>query len=680
MILLLAVASQSQLLPTDSPWVNLQSVVITAGTGFNSYQILSQLDLNTTPARSAQDLLRRVPGLFIAQHQGGGKAEQIFLRGFDADHGTDVSVAVDGMPVNMVSQAHGQGYADLHFLIPETVSGYDFGKGPYYTDHGDFTTAGYVDYRTINTPAHSLVKLEGGEFHTARLVTLLDLLPAPARAEGKSAYIAGEYLYSDGPFDNPEHFNRTNLFGKFITPIHSSGQLTVTASILGSHWRASGEIPNRAVAEGYMKDRFGAIDSAQGGNTTRANGVVKLETHLNDRLTMENEGYYSHYFFDLLSNFTFFYFYPSTGDEFRQHEQRDLYGYHGRLTHKTWWGPATLTSSAGWGLRYDDVSPSFLAHTMKGDTILSYIQLGLIREMNANGWLEETLKTGSWFFKAGLRADYLHFYYGNQAPASDTSAAIYTGANPRASKTISSPKIEIRYTASGNTQLYVRAGKGFHSNDARIVIANRGYQVLPAAVGADIGIDWKPAPGLYLNMALWYLYLRQEFTYGADLGDQAVTPGGRTTREGIDISTRYQATDWLFGRLDVNLARPRGLDAPKGMDYLPLAPTLTGTAALDFRFPNGFNGGISCRYLHDRPANEEGTLTAVGYFITDAAVSYTRKKYEIGLTVENLFNTSWSESQFEYTSRLKYETLPVNEVSYTPGTPLFAKLKFSIFF
>ncbi|HXB94744.1 MAG TPA: TonB-dependent receptor [Puia sp.] len=664
----------------DSSWVNMPSVMISANNGIHTYHILSQIDLDTHPARSAQDLLRLVPGLFIAQHQGGGKAEQIFLRGFDADHGTDVNVSVDGMPVNMVSQAHGQGYADLHFLIPETISSYDFGKGPYYTEKGDFTTAGYVDYHTVNAPAYNLIKVEGGQFHSGRVVTLLNLLPASSRAKGTNAYIAAEGLYSDGPFDHPEHFNRGNLFGKFSTAWRHSNELTISLSTLSSQWRASGEIPNRAVAEGYVKDRFGAIDSAQGGTTTRTNAIVKLLSRLNDRFTLVNEAYYSHYFFNLISNFTFYYFYPTTGDEFRQHEQRNLYGYKGTLTHKSWFDQATLSSVAGWGLRCDQVSPSFLAHTQKGNAILGYVQLGDIRETAVFGHLDETLQTGHWLFNAGIRADYLHFYYGNRAPASDTSAAIYNNVSPRTGKAVISPKINIQYTANENTQLYLRLGKGFHSNDARIVIANQGYQVLPAANGADLGINWKPAPGLYINAALWYLYLQQEFTYGADLGDQAVSPGGRTERKGIDLSARYQLTHWLFANLDVNVARPRGLGEPKGKDYLPLAPTLTSTAALDFRFPDGFNGGISYRYLHNRPANEDNTLTALGYFITDLAVNYTRKKYEIGVAIENLFNTSWNESQFEYTSRLKYETQPVDEVSYTPGTPFFAKLKFSIFF
>jgi outer membrane receptor protein involved in Fe transport len=151
-------------------------------------------------------------------------------------------------------------------------------------------------------------------------------------------------------------------------------------------------------------------------------------------------------------------------------------------------------------------------------------------------------------------------------------------------------------------------------------------------------------------------------------------------RKGIDLSARYQITGWLYGDLNLNLARPRALDAPKGENYLPTAPTLTSTAGLYVRFNNGFNGGISYRYLHDRPANADYSLTALGYFLTDLTANYTRKKYEIGLSVENLFNRQWYESQVEYVSRLKYEPAPVDEVSYTAGVPFFAKLKFSVFF
>jgi hypothetical protein len=296
--------------------------------------------------------------------------------------------------------------------------------------------------------------------------------------------------------------------------------------------------------------------------------------------------------------------------------------------------------------------------------------------------VEENITTGKWLFNAGVRADYFHFYYLNLS--TDTVATkIYTGLAPYAQKATVSPKLNIQYTFNPKFQVYLKSGKGFHSNDARVVIAQQGSSILPAAWGTDLGTNWKPVANLYLNAAVWYLYLQQEFTFGQDLIDQPggpVSPSGKTRRIGIDLAARYQFTNWLFGSLNINLAKPRYIDSAAGNNYLALAPTFTSTASLDVRFKNGINGGISYRYLHDRSANSNYTLTAQGYWVTDLTLNYTKKKYEAGIAIENLLNVAWNESQFEYVSRLKYETAAVDEVSYTPGVPFFAKIKFSVFF
>ncbi len=664
--------------------ISLKDVTITNQPTITTSKTLGYLDLNMQPAKSAQDLLRLVPGLFIAQHQGGGKAEQIFLRGFDADHGTDVNLSVDGIPVNAVSHAHGQGYADLHFLIPETVASYDFGKGPYYTDKGDFNTAGFVAYSTKNVLDRSMVKVEVGQFDTRRIVALLNLLSPKLKAKGTSAYIAGEALYSNGgPFQLPEHFTRYNLFGKFNTNLSSHTKLTFIASTLASGWRSAGEIPERAVTEGLIPDRFGVLDDGkQGGYTTRTNASLKLTTVL-DKYTIENQVWYSHYYFNLISNFSYYYYFPQTGDEFRQLDQRDMMGYNGKISRYNTVGGTSFTSTAGIGLRYDNIYPLELDHTENGN-FLGYLQYGRSKEVNANAYFDETIRTGKWLFNAGVRVDYFHFYYQNLAPPADTIASlVFTNTDPNAQKAIVSPKVNVSYTFNPEVQLYLKAGKGFHSNDARVVIANKGYETIPAAYGADLGLNWKPLPNLYINTALWYLFLQQEFTFGEDLIDQPggpVSPSGKTRRMGIDLSARYQLTKWLFANINLNLADPRYIDSGAGHNHVELAPTFTSTAGLDFRLKNGINGGISYRYLHNRAANSDYTLTAQGYFITDLTLNYTRKRYEVGVAIENLFNRQWNESEFEYVSQLKGEKAPVDEVSFTPGVPFFAKFKVAVFF
>ncbi|ANI90562.1 hypothetical protein A9P82_02220 [Arachidicoccus ginsenosidimutans] len=675
---------QSVLIELSKSGVQLRDITITASKSpLYSTQILSTLDLNAHPAKTAQDLLRLVPGLFVAQHQGGGKAEGLALRGFDADHGTDLGIFVDGMPVNLPAHAHGQGYADLHFLIPELVGSYEWGKGTYYSNKGDYTTAGFVSYNTKDFLDQSFVKVEGGRFTTGRLSAAINLLDSKAREKGQSLYVAGEAVYTNGgPFTNvPEHFKRYNFFGKFITPLGEKNTLTVETSTLWSKWNSAGEIPERAVDSGYVDSRWGAFDTHQTGFTTRTNAIVKLKSDLGSNLIWNNEAFYSNYHLNLFTNFTANYFYPADGDEFRQFENRNLFGYHSTLSQTNYAGSTSFNTNYGVGFRTDLMNPLGLDHTKDG-AFLENIERGIAHETNLYGFVDENIRNGNWLFNVGLRYDYFNFYYLNQSTSS-IATGIFGGLDPHAHAGTVSPKINIEYTFNPAFQLYLKTGKGFHSNDVRVVIAQQGKEILPSAYGTDLGFNWKPTSRLFINTALWYLFLKSEFTYGSDLIDQPGGPmeaSGRTVRYGIDFSGRYQVLDWLYAGLNLNYAHPRSIDDPKGENYIPLAPTFTSTGELDFKFKNGLNGGISYRYMHDRAGNEDYSLTCQGYFVTDLAVNYTKKRYEIGLSVENLFNVKWDEIQREYESQFKGEAHPVDEMSYIPGVPFFPKLKFTLFF
>jgi outer membrane receptor protein involved in Fe transport len=657
--------------------IDLKEVQISPNLNNNSFHTLSSLDLNLRPVNSSQDLMRLVPGLFIAQHMGGGKAEQIFIRGFDADHGTDINVSVDGMPVNMVSHIHGQGYADLHFLIPETVSTFDYGKGPYYTDKGDFTTAGYLNFTTKDALDKSAVSLEYGRFNTFRGMAMLDLLDTAAKKRGENWYIAGEYNYTDGPFTFAERYKRFNAFSKYTKQLNANNKLSLSASAFTTTWRASGEIPERAVAANTTAidangnkitipeysnpiGRFGTIDSAQGGKTSRFNFIAKLNTDLGNNLNMENELYYTHYNFLLHVNSSFF-AEDSLGGEQQQNQSRDMYGYNGKLSKRNYLGNAILTSSVGLNTRFDRTYGTERSDVTEQYQLIDFIEQGNINQNNTSVYLDETLQSGKWLFNAGARVDYFNFNY-HDTTKTDVKV---------------SPKINIQYTANDQIQLYLKSGEGFHSNNAITVIGNNNFETIPVAYGTDLGINWKPIPHLYINTALWYLYLQQEFVYD---DDGNIVPGGKTKRYGVDLSARYQLTDWLFADLNVNLAHPRLADSAKNTGYLALAPTFTSTGGLDFKFKNGINGGLSYRYLHSRPGNNTGTLTADGYYVTDLKINYTQKRYEIGLTIENLFNTKWNEFEAEEVSQLKGETAPVDQMSFTPGTPFAARLRVAVFF
>jgi outer membrane cobalamin receptor len=648
--------------------INLEEVVITPQSAAASFHTISKIDLNLQPVRSAQDILRTVPGLFIGQHQGGGKAEQIFLRGFDIDHGTDINVTVDGLPVNMVSHAHGQGYADLHFLIPELTGNVDYGKGPYYTQYGNLGTAGYVSMNTVNSLDKSTVKLEGGQFNTLRGLAMIDLLSNRQKQKGTNAYVASEFLYSDGPFDAPQHFNRFNIFGKLNTNIGKANKLTLIGSTLNSGWDASGQIPERAMKSGLI-GRFGYIDNTEGGYTNRTNASAKLTSYFSQNTTWENQAYYSNYNFNLHSNFTFYLNDPVNGDQIRQREGRNIFGYHSKLSHETSLGKWNLQSVYGTGFRLDQTRNTELSHTINRNTVLEYMQLGDIRETNAFVYADESIEKDRWRFNIGARLDYLNFHYFDKLTADQS---------PDQQKAIVSPKLNIQYTLNTKAQLYLKTGKGFHSNDARVVVFNRGYDILPAAYGADLGVLLKPTRNLLVNVAAWYLYLQQEFVYVGDEG--VVEPSGKTRRIGIDLSARYQFNNWLFADVNMNLAKPRSMEAPKGENYIPLAPTFTSTGGLNWQFKNGLNGSLRYRHMHDRAANEGNSVVAKGYTVTDLSVNYTKKKYEIGLAIENLFNVKWNETQFDTESRLKDEPAPVSEIHFTPGTPFFARMKLAVFF
>ncbi len=630
---------------------------------------IMQIDLRTHPVNSAQDLLRKVPGLFIGQHAGGGKAEQIFLRGFDVDHGTDVRITTDGMPVNMVSHAHGQGYADLHFLIPETVKDIDFGKGSYYVDQGDFATAGYVNLSSLDRLERNQVKVEGGQFGTFRTVALLKLLDDQEENKNQSAYIAGEYYLTNGPFDAPQNFNRLNLFAKYTAQLNPRSNLSIQASTFQSKWDASGQIPERAVTEGLIS-RWGSIDPTEGGNTSRTNIALKYRYRIADNENWTSSFYFSDYKFDLWSNFTFYLHDPEHGDQIHQSEKRKIYGMDHRYTKQVFGESSDLTLVAGLGMRYDAVRDIFLQHTAQRDSLFDMLAQGNIDETNLNAYVGLEWQRGKWRISPGIRADHFIFQYDDQlTPGYQTLSQ---------EKTAFSPKLNIVHTAGSRLQAYLKTGMGFHSNDTRVVVAQRGVDVLPATYGADLGIIYKPIPRLLIQPAVWFLRMQQEFVY---VGDEAVVePSGRTSRLGADLGIRYQPLSWLYLDADISYAHARSLDEPKEANRIPLAPVLTSTGGLSLKPYKNLSLNWRYRYMKDRPANEDNTVIAKGYFVNDLLLTYTRRNWEIGCQIENLFNTNWREAQFDTETRLKNEPAPVSEICYTPGTPFFARLKGSIFF
>lgn len=654
--------------------IELQDVVVVANPG-DQFKPISRTDIAMRGVNNSQEVLRIIPGIVIGQHQGGGKAEQIFLRGFDADHGTDFRLDVDGLPINMVSHAHGQGFADSHFIIPETIESVDFKKGPYAANKGDFSTTGFVDFNTKDVLNSNLVKLEGGMFNTYRALGMFNLLNAKAREKQQSWYVASEYRYSDAYFDFPQHFKRFNLFTKYSGKLSSHTSASASATTFWSKWDASGQIPGRAVDKGII-GFYGAIDPFEGGLTYRTSANLQLLTLFDDGALVRNQLYYANSHFDLHTNFTFFLVDTANGDEIRQQEARNLVGYNGSYHRVDYMGYIKLSSEAGLNIRSDITSNSALSHTKNRFVTLEQIKLGDITEWNIAPYLSETFQFNEHLSaNAGLRFDQFYHRYKNKLAGDTTLPGL---GMYKAQANIWSPKLNLYYHVNEEMQFYLTTGKGFHSNDTRGVVVENGLQVLPSAYGADFGTVFKPTKNILINAAAWYINLEQEFVYSGDGGN--VDFNGKTRRWGFDFSGRYQPVKSLYFDVDANYAHGRAVGAAKGRNYIPLAPVWTSTGGITYSNKSGLNGSLRYRYTGNRPGNEDYSLTAVGYFVTDVVFNYTKTKYEIGLVINNIFNTRWKETQFDTESRLKNEAAPVNEICFTPGTPFSAKLGLTYFF
>lgn len=610
----------------------------------------ARLDVTINPVRSSQEVLRVVPGLFIAQHAGGGKAEQLFLRGFDLDHGTDINISVDGMPVNMVSHAHGQGYADLHFLQPELIDHVDFDKGPYDASKGNLATAGYVAFKTKDR-VQSEAGVEIGTHNYQRYHSTVSLINKPEQ----SFYVSAAYLSDDGFFDADQNFKRINLFTKY-TRWGEASRFSVIASHFNSNWNASGQIPERAVNNG-MIGWFGSLDPSEGGSTSRTNAQFLHHLHLTDRSYLSTNVYASYYTFNLFSNFTFLLNDRENGDEINQKEKRFIGGGNTEYTQSFDIRDNEAKWAGGVGFRYDNIKDLALYHAAQRHQLGTY-SLGDAGESNMWAYASAEFNFGNWLINPGVRVDQFHFDY------IDRTAAEFT--NPNTSKFLFSPKLNIMYSPLSNLDLILKVGKGFHSNDTRVAVIRNGKDVVPAAYGVDFGVKYKPVKGLLLSATGWFLYSDQEFVY---VGDEAVVePSGKSRRFGFDLGVRYEFLRDFYFQCDYTYSHARAFEEPKGEDYIPLAPVNTLVAGLSWHH-KGFAADIKGRWLGNRPANEDYSLTAKGYFITDLNFSYTYSKFTFGAAIDNLFDVKWKEAQFATETFIPGDKEPITDICFTPGTP-----------
>ncbi|MDE6285607.1 MAG: TonB-dependent receptor, partial [Muribaculaceae bacterium] len=373
----------------------------------------------------------------------------------------------------------------------------------------------------------------------------------------------------------------------------------------------------------------------------------------------------SYYTFNLFSNFTFYLNDPVNGDEIKQHERRFLSGATTSYTLPFHVGDQRWKMSAGAGFRYDAVRDLGLYHAVKRHVIGTYA-LGDVDQSSLFGYAGlEMPVADKLILYPGVRVDWFKMGYRDRTTEQDGGFSSRSSSQAKVS-----PKLSLVYLPCDGLEVVAKLGRGFHSNDARVVVVEDGKETLPGVTAADLGVKYKPAPGLLLNATCWYMHSSQEFIY---VGDEAIVePSGRSRRGGVDLGVRYDfLRNWYF-RADYTWCHARSIDEPRGEDYIPLAPVNTLTAGLSWK-KGGINAGINCRWLSNRPANEDYSLTARGYFIVDLNASYTWRKITLGAAIDNLFNTKWREAQFATETMIPGDSEPVTDICFTPGTPFFLR-------
>jgi outer membrane receptor protein involved in Fe transport len=669
-VLLLLVSPLVMMLPlasaqTQTGSARLPEIVITGERLPRLDEAASQFlitpeDIQLLPPARPGNILRTVPGFVTIDHSGGGaKADQYLLRGFDADHGTDVAFFMDGMPVNIRSHAHGQGYADLNFVIPESLQEIEVYKGPYYVEFGDFATAGAANFITREIVEQNVAEVTFGTFNTQRYLTLL----SPTKGAVRS-FIALEGFLSDGPYVNPNDYYRFNGLAKFTMNPMVNSELSITASHYRGDSNASGQIPLRAVGEGII-DRFGSVDPSEGGKSQRTTGRVRFRWDARPGGTAFANMYLQNYQLDLFSNFTFFLNDPVNGDGIEQNDDRYVYG--GHVGYRQSGSILGIDSAAtiGFQARVDDGQVR-LGTQRERERLGTTTSVDLF-EASYSPYLKLEFQPLSWMrFVGGVRSDVYQFDVRDRCP--DECAERPEGET---SDHIVNWKANLILGPWFGTEFFLNYGTGFHSNDARAVVSDPGINPLPRARGYEVGFRTRQFERIEFSAAFWLLYLDSELVF---VGDEGVTEASDATRRmGFELGTRLKLLDWLVLRGDITStsAEFRGSG-----DAVPLAPRFTASGDLTARLPFGLASTLQVLHVGKRPLTEDRSVSSQPFTVLNLITRF-RLPYKIGpghlepfLIVQNLTNTEYRQAQFFFESRLRDEPEPVADIHFTPGAPL----------
>jgi outer membrane receptor protein involved in Fe transport len=632
-------------------------------------------ELNARPVTRPGEILEAVPGLIVTQHSGEGKANQYFLRGYNLDHGTDMAIWVDDVPINMRTHAHGQGYADLNWLMPETVNSVEVRKGPYFADEGDFGSAGNLHIGLIDSVNKSIAEMTVGSFGYERVFGM----GSTKLGEGNLLF-AGEAGAYNGPWVNPDDMRKISTMLRYSQGTALDG-LSITGMAYSNRWNSTDQVPQRAIISGQI-GLYGEEDPTDGGNTDRFALSARM-SGTDDAGSWKVSAYVVKSDLDLFNNFTYFLTNPTLGDQFHQHDSRVMSGGAASRTLNGTFAGRPMETTFGVQTRNDDIDLG-LTDTYQR-SFLSNVRSDKVEEASVGIYAQNTVHWTDWLRTTmGWRGDY---YWANVDSLFDANNSGKVCAG------IGSPKFTMTVGPFNKTEFFFGAGYGMHSNDARGAtiteepvdrVANPtavssplgASPLLVQTKGAEVGVRTKVIPGLDSSVSLFILDQASELVFNGDAGDTSASRPSR--RYGVEWTNKYQPTSWLTfdGDLAVSHARFVGYDTEQAElyaslagfpqaqignapgNYIPNAPAIVASAGFTIGEKTGWFETLRWRYLGVSPLTEDNAFRSPPTSIFNGRVGYRFDNgWRIQLDVLNLLNTKANQITYAYGSLLKTDSL-----------------------
>ncbi len=615
------------------------------------------------------EVLENVPGMVVTQHSGDGKANQYFLRGYNLDHGTDFATSIDGVPVNMPTNAHGQGYADLNFLIPELVQRIDYRKGPYFAEDGDFASAGSADIKYRDTLDKGIADLTLGGFEYRRAL-LVDSFQLTGNQSGPRLLTALEVLENNGPWTSPEKMRKVNGFMRLSDGNIKEGW-SIDGMLYGAHWNSTDQVPLALIESGQL-GRYSALDPSDGGDTSRIILSGEWHVHDDDGYTKVS-GYSQHYQLQLWSDFTFHELRPATGDQFEQYESRNLLG--GQLVHG-WihdlFGHDSITE-VGLQVRHDNIDVGSL--NTEDRVPFQTVSDNAVNETEIGTYIQNTTTWSNWFKTLlGVRED---------AILLNMEARVNPENSGNTSGTKLSPKMSLIFSPWQKTEIFINYGKGFHSNDARGVIdkidpiTDTPADAVPALVGSvgkEVGLRTEFISGLQSSLALWSLDSDSELIYNADSDIGSTSANGASRRYGVEWNNHMVVNPWLLLDADLAWTHARYADANANGEtgnYIPNAVGKVGLFRATLHKLGPWSASIETRYIGSYPLTQDNTLKASSAIVTNLRVGrQLTPNCRLSVDALNIFNRQYYDIAYEQDYQVSASSTVVpNGITVHPGEP-----------